>query len=113
MHNSASLAAEHAALSRRFFLRLGAVGAASLPLVPWLASAAEANVDPALASLISRLEYLTLPEKFGTVERGTPLPYTHPIEKLREVGMTRETWKLEVVADPDAPTIPSPADCLR
>ena len=103
MQDSASLAAEHAALSRRFFLRLGAAGAASLPLVPWMASAAEAMADPALASLISKLEYLTLPEKFGTVERGTPLPYTHPIEKLREVGMTRETWKLEVVADPDAP----------
>ena len=103
MHNTASLAAEHVALSRRYFLQLGAVGAASLPLVPWVASGAETAANPALASLISKLEYLTLPDKFGTVERGTPLPYTHPVEKLREVGMTRETWKLEVVADPDAP----------
>ena len=103
MHNTASLAAEHVALSRRYFLRLGAVGAASLPLIPWAAAGAETAANPALANLISKLEYLTLPETFGTVERGTPLPYTHPPEKLREVGMTRETWKLEVVADPDAP----------
>lgn len=64
--------------------------------------AAEAtNSD--LEAAIAKLQYLTRPESFGTVERGTPLPYTHPIEKLRDVGMTRETWKLEVVADPEAP----------
>jgi hypothetical protein len=31
------------------------------------------------------------------------LPYTHPVEKLQQVGMTRETWKLEVVSDSEAP----------
>src|SRR5690606_17707601 len=52
---------------------------------------------------IARLEYLTKPDSFGTVERGDPLPYTHPPEKLAEIGLTRESWKLDVVADPDAP----------
>lgn len=46
-----------------------------------------------------RLEYLTRDGDFGTVERGSPLPYTLPEPKLREMGMTRETWKLEVLGD--------------
>jgi DMSO/TMAO reductase YedYZ molybdopterin-dependent catalytic subunit len=33
------------------------------------------------------------------VERGNPLPYTHPPEKLREIGLTHATWRLEVVPD--------------
>ncbi len=110
-YDSTSLAAEHVFLSRRYFLRLGAAGAAALPFAPWTAAGAETDQNPALAELISKLEYLTKPESFGTVERGTPLPYTHPLEKLREVGMTRETWKLEVVSDPEAPAkIASPMD---
>jgi DMSO/TMAO reductase YedYZ molybdopterin-dependent catalytic subunit len=56
-----------------------------------------------LQEAVGKLRYLTLPEDFGTVERGNPLPYTHPPEKLREVGLTRDSWKLEVVADPAAP----------
>jgi len=37
---------------------------------------------------------------FYNVERGHPLPYKLPIEKQREIGMLRETWQLEIVADP-------------
>ena len=37
---------------------------------------------------------------FYNVERGNPLPYKLPIEKQREIGMLRETWQLEIVADP-------------
>ena len=37
---------------------------------------------------------------FYNVERGDPLPYKLPVEKLREIGMVRETWQLEIVADP-------------
>jgi DMSO/TMAO reductase YedYZ molybdopterin-dependent catalytic subunit len=101
--DSHNLASDHAAITRRFFLRLGAAGTAALPLLSWTASAADA-VDPALAEAIGKLHFLTDPEAFGTVERGTPLPYTHPPEKLREVGLVRETWKLEVISDPDAPS---------
>lgn len=68
----------------------------------WKAWAEERDPD-ALARRIAELEYLTAPEKFGTVERGKPLPSELPVEKLREVGLTRETWRLEVVADPEAP----------
>jgi len=33
------------------------------------------------------------------VERGNPFPYAQPEAKLREIGMTRDTWNLEVVPD--------------
>jgi DMSO/TMAO reductase YedYZ molybdopterin-dependent catalytic subunit len=39
---------------------------------------------------------------FYNVERGNPLPYELPIEKQREIGMVRETWQLEVIADPES-----------
>ena len=48
------------------------------------------------------LEYLTRDANFGNVERGNPIPYKQPDAKLREIGMTRDTWTLEVV--PDLPT---------
>ena len=92
---------EHTDLSRRFFLGLGV--AATSVLTNLSSSTAAEQANPELDAAIAKLEYLTKPESFGTVERGTPLPYTHPVEKLREVGMTRETWKLEVIADPEAP----------
>lgn len=55
-----------------------------------------------MADAIEKLEYLTAADAFGTVERGDPLPYKLPTEKLREVGLVRETWKLEVVAEEQA-----------
>jgi DMSO/TMAO reductase YedYZ molybdopterin-dependent catalytic subunit len=63
----------------------------------------EVASNPALAALVKDLKYLTPEEEFGNVERGNPIPSTLPAEKLREVGLTRETWKLEVVSDPAAP----------
>lgn len=104
------LLAEHVALTRRFFLASGvatAFGAWSLLEGRFATKleAAESDAgaqDPALAELVARLVYFTPQADFGTVERGTPLPYTHPPEKLREVGLTRESWRLEVVADPDS-----------
>lgn len=94
-------AAEHAQLTRRHFVRLGAAGAAALPLLPW---GVRGDVpQPALKALLKDLQYLTPEEDFGNVERGKPLPSALPPEKLREAGLTRETWKLEVVSDPAAP----------
>src|ERR1700730_8294511 len=49
---------------------------------------------------IARLGYLTPQAQFGDVERGNPLPYTLPPEVRRDVGLDRETWRLEIVADP-------------
>lgn len=49
---------------------------------------------------IAPFGYLTPQDEFGVVERGNPLPYTLPAERRRAVGLERETWRLEVVADP-------------
>jgi hypothetical protein len=93
-----TLVEEHLALTRRYFLWLAGVGAAAYASLP---GDAQLRVDvPARAN--TSLEYLTRPADFGTVERGDPLPYTLPEAKLRQIGMTRDTWKLEVV--PDAAT---------
>ena len=94
--------AEHQALSRRFFLSLGAAGAAAA------AVAADAQRDkplaPELLRAIDKLEpYFTVQEHFNDVSRGKPLPHSLDEAKKREVGLTRETWKLEVVSDPDHP----------
>jgi DMSO/TMAO reductase YedYZ molybdopterin-dependent catalytic subunit len=93
--------AEHQALTRRYFLALGAAGAAT-------AVAAEAERDqplaPELLRAIEKLEpYFTPQEHFNDVSRGKPLPHSLAEAKKREVGLTRETWKLEVVSDPEHP----------
>ena len=82
-------------LTRRHFLQIAGTGlAVSSPLL----AGAQLNVDlPAHNHAIQ--EYLTKDGDFGTVERGNPLPYKLPEAKLREIGMTRDTWKLEVVPD--------------
>ncbi len=45
--------------------------------------------------------YFTPQEKFRDVSRGKPLPHKLPPEKMAEVGMTRESWKLEILSDPE------------
>ena len=82
--------------SRRLFLGLGAASLAGVSRA--------APPPPELARVIDKLEpYFTPPEKFQDVSRGTPLPHKLPDAKKREVGMHRDTWKLEVVSDPDNP----------
>ena len=46
--------------------------------------------------------YLTPQQEWGDVERGNPLPYTLPPERRREIGLERDTWRLEVLADPES-----------
>ncbi len=53
---------------------------------------------------IAPFGYLTPQGEFGDAERGSPLPYTLPTDRRREVGLERETWQLEVVADPTSTT---------
>ncbi len=45
--------------------------------------------------------FFTPAEDFKDVSRGKPLPHSLDEEKRKEVGLTRETWKLEVTSDPD------------
>ncbi len=67
-------------------------------------AAIAATPPPELAEALAKLEsFLTPQDKFRDVSRGKPLPHSLPEGKRREVGLTRETWRLEVVSDPDHP----------
>jgi DMSO/TMAO reductase YedYZ molybdopterin-dependent catalytic subunit len=92
--------AEHAAITRRFFLRLGAVGlAASSPL----GRAADRSSPERARAIMTMEPYFTPQDEFRDVSRGQPLPHSLPDAKKREVGLTRDTWRLEVLSDPDHP----------
>jgi DMSO/TMAO reductase YedYZ molybdopterin-dependent catalytic subunit len=91
----------HAELTRRFFLGAGAAWAAA----GWAAGTVRADgVPPELANAVKGIEpYFTRPAEFQDVSRGKPIPHSLPEEKRKQVGLTRETWRLEVVPDPDHP----------
>jgi DMSO/TMAO reductase YedYZ molybdopterin-dependent catalytic subunit len=87
--------------TRRLFLR----GGAGLAAAAWCSDAARADpLPPELEPVLRDLEpYFTPADDFRDVSRGKPIPHTLPDEKKREIGLTRDTWKLEVVSDPDHP----------
>jgi DMSO/TMAO reductase YedYZ molybdopterin-dependent catalytic subunit len=101
--NNKSFLEEHARLTRRYFMGLVTVGGL-LSGANALAVTQENNkkVKPEKAG--ARPEpYFTPSMNFRDVSRGKPLPHSLPDEKKREVGLTRDTWRLEVLADPDHP----------
>ncbi len=96
----ADFLAEHTSLTRRYFLRCGTAGVAAMCTLPMFARGGER--DPALQKALEGLEtWLTKQDDFRDVSRGNPKPHSLDEAKRREVGLTRDTWKLEVVADPD------------
>lgn len=99
-----TLIREHVGLSRRHFLSLGAAGAAAIHASPLLA-ADDPLESPEMLKELERLEsWLTPLDKFRDVSRGKPIPHTLDDEKKSEVGLTRDTWQLELLKDPDNPT---------
>jgi DMSO/TMAO reductase YedYZ molybdopterin-dependent catalytic subunit len=65
--------------------------------------------DPVLSSALSELEYLTPADKFRVQRRGNPVLTEIPEEKLPSIGLARETWKLEIIPDPESnPEIENP-----
>lgn len=99
------IARQHWAVTRRYFLQLGAAGAGVLAGSDTAAEAAAAGADElpdALRDVVARLQYLTPPGEFQIVSRGKPRPDQLSAEKRREVGLDPETWTLEVIADPDS-----------
>ena len=101
--NNKSFLEEHARLTRRYFMGLVTAGGL-LSGAEALAVTQENNkkVKPEKAG--ARPEpYFTPSMNFRDVSRGKPLPHSLPDEKKREVGLTRDTWRLEVMADPDHP----------
>lgn len=93
-------------------LTMGAM-AAGVPFISSAFSSSDINIlpdraaekalkHPALAKAISELEYLTPADKFIVQRRGTPVLTEIPSEKLSAIGLTTETWKLEIIPDPES-----------
>ncbi|MEO2008172.1 MAG: hypothetical protein ABGX22_05730, partial [Pirellulaceae bacterium] len=98
--DTAEFLAQHSGLTRRYFLRRGTAGLAAWGVLPALLRGAER--EPALQTAIDGLEtWLTKLDDFRDVSRGKPRPHSLDEAKRKEVGLTRDTWSLEVVADPD------------
>lgn len=91
---------EHTNVTRRYFLSYGTVGLAAMSGLSMFARGGE--VDPTLQKVLDDLDtWLTKQDAFRDVSRGNPLPHSLDEVKRKEVGLTRDTWKLEVIADPD------------
>lgn len=100
MPTNSALIQQHIQLSRRFFLGMGLAGSAGLAASSLLG--ADSPPPAVLQEAVRQLEYLTPLDKFRMYGRGNPPPHTLPVEKLREAGLTRDTWQLEVVPDPES-----------
>jgi DMSO/TMAO reductase YedYZ molybdopterin-dependent catalytic subunit len=81
-------------------LQAGAAGALTLGVGALAADAPRLN--PAWAEAVSLLRYLTPPDAFREFGREKPRIDSFPPQKLREVGLDHETWRLEVVPDPQS-----------
>ena len=95
---SAELKNQHQEVTRRYFIQLGAAGALAFKIHSVQAEANQSILDSAMADM----GYLTAQADFGTVERGDPLPYKLPLAKRLKIGLERESWKLDVIADPNS-----------
>ncbi len=93
----------HSPLTRRHFLQLGSAAAAAWSLAP--SGAAEILKDSQLREAISKLEYLTPLDRAFILDKGKAGVGKLPAERLREIGLTRESWSLEVVPDSDGQSI--------
>jgi hypothetical protein len=89
---------EHSELTRRYFVSLGGVAAAAWAASPL--SAADPAADPQLGKAIAELRYLTPLQGATILDKNKTGILKFPPEKMREVGLTPETWSLDVVADP-------------
>ena len=99
---------EHFHLARRYFLQLGLCGLAAAPTAILAYADDDKVAKPAKRQKPEKAgakhePYFTPPEDFRDVSRGKPLPHSLAEDKKREVGLTRDTWKLEVISDPDYP----------
>lgn len=84
-------------ITRRFFLQ-SSVTAAIVGAVPQATPSAQ--MDPQLGEAIAKLEYLTPIERAFILDKGKAGVDKLSPEKLRDVGLTPETWALDVVPDP-------------
>ncbi len=99
---------EHFELTRRYFLQRGVLGLAVAQTAAKTRAEEQTTVqttEPAKPNKAGAFAdpYFTPAESFRDVSRGKPLPHSLSDEKKAEVGLTRETWRLEVSADPENP----------
>lgn len=88
---------ESGELSRRSFLESAGVAMAALGVN---ASAfSSETIDPRLLEAIRGLQYLTPPDRAFILDKGKTGVTKMPQDKLREAGLTQETWSLEVLSD--------------
>ena len=93
---------EHELLTRRWFLRIAGTGLAVSNLPNLMGE--DLQLDERMAEAINDLEpYFTSLDNFQDVSRGKPKPHSLDDAKKHEVGLTRETWALDVISDPDHP----------
>ena len=93
---------DHRRRSRRFFMQFGAVGLLAMKSNPLLAMPDDGSAT--LDEAVSRIEsWLTRQDDFRDVSRGDPLPHQLPDVTKEQVGLTRESWKLEVISDENNP----------
>jgi len=94
----------HVELTRRYFMGLGAAGVAGFAASPASRTAAEPPPQDLeiLNQAAAASEYLTPLDRFRMFGRGSPPPHELPPEKRRAVGLERDTWFLEVLADPES-----------
>jgi DMSO/TMAO reductase YedYZ molybdopterin-dependent catalytic subunit len=103
MNEHESFLTEHAELTRRWFLSLGAGVSLAGPVLGAGPGARPRELVRALEKLKADESYFTPQDEFQDVSRGTPKPHSLPAARKRAVGLTRETWKLEVISDPEHP----------
>ena len=102
MNQADSWLARHAELTRRYFLKIGLASAPAVTLLPQGVAAIEKVTE--LEAVIAQLEsYLTKQGDFKDVSRGDPIPHSLSAEERQQVGLTQETWSLEVTSDPEHP----------
>ena len=82
----------------------GAVGLAAIRSSPLL-SAEDVIARETLSDALEKTPtWLTPQDDFQDVSRGNPKPHSLDDAKRKEVGLTRETWSLEMVSDPEHPS---------
>jgi DMSO/TMAO reductase YedYZ molybdopterin-dependent catalytic subunit len=94
--------ASHRHATRRYFLRWGGAGFAALQTLPLFAHPGDEG-EPLEQAIDDLPPWLTDPNDFQDVSRGNPKPHSLSDEKNREVGLTRDSWRLQVIADPENP----------
>lgn len=84
--------------TRREFLQVGGAVVAALSARPLGAS--ERALEPQVQAAVSKLEYLTPLHRVHILDKGKAGVAKLPPERLREIGLTPDTWSLEVIPDP-------------